>query len=142
MQHPKTVANCIIGQKFGRMDTDAAKEAFPVKTSPEQLKELVKLLDAGKIRMNLLKSTLEKMLDSGEPAGAFLTESDLAGLDEGALKTACEQAVAQNPAAVADYLGGKEKALKAILGTVMKATRGRADAVQAEQLLIELIKKQ
>ncbi|POO88062.1 Asp-tRNA(Asn)/Glu-tRNA(Gln) amidotransferase GatCAB subunit B, partial [Clostridium sp. 2-1] len=64
-----------------------------------------------------------------------------AGLDDNTLKAACEQAIASNPNAVADYLSGKEKALKAILGGVMKATRGRADAVQAEQLLIELIKK-
>lgn len=142
VKNPKTVANCMIGQMFGRMDTDAAKEAFQVKTSPEQLKELVLLLDSGKIKMNLVKSTLEKMLDTGNSAGEFLSESDLAGLDEGVLKGACEQAVASNPAAVQDYLSGKEKALKAILGTVMKATRGRADAVQAEQLLIQLIKAQ
>lgn len=142
VKNPKAVANCIIGQIFGRLESETAKEAFEVAVSPEQLRELILLLDAGKIKMNLLKSTLEKMLDTGKPAAAFITESDMAGLDESTLKTACEQAIAANPNAAADYLSGKEKALKAILGGVMKATRGRADAVQAEQLLIQLIQKQ
>lgn len=141
VKNPKVVANCIIGQIFGRLDSDAAKETFDILVKPEHLKELILLLDEGKIRMNLLKATLEKMLDTGKPAGTFLSESDMAGMDESALKTACEQAIAANPNAVADYLSGKEKALKAILGGVMKATRGRADAVQAEQLLIQLIQK-
>ncbi len=141
VKNPKTAANCMIGQMFSRLSTDADKEAFGVKITPDQLKELIALFDAGKIKMNLLKTTLEKMLDTGEPASAFITESDLAGLDESTLKSACEQAIADNPAAAADFLSGKEKALKAILGTVMKATRGRADAVQAEQLLISLLKQ-
>lgn len=142
VKNPKTVANCMIGQMFSRLPTEAAKEAFEAAITPEQLKELVLLLDNGKIKMNLVKSTLEKMLDTGKSATEFISESDMAGLDENALKAACEQAITANPNAVADYLSGKEKALKAILGGVMKATRGRADAVQAEQLLIELIKKQ
>jgi aspartyl-tRNA(Asn)/glutamyl-tRNA(Gln) amidotransferase subunit B len=141
VKNSKAAANCIIGQMFSRLSTEAEKEAFDVAITPEQLRELVMLLDAGKIRMNLVKSTLEKMLDTGKSAKEFISESDMAGLDEDALKAACEQAIAANPNAAADYLGGKEKALKAILGGVMKATRGRADAVKAEQLLIQLIKK-
>lgn len=46
---------------------------------------------------------------------------------------------AANPGAVADYRGGKEKALKALLGGVMKATRGAADAQTAERLLKDII---
>ncbi|HEX2985712.1 MAG TPA: Asp-tRNA(Asn)/Glu-tRNA(Gln) amidotransferase subunit GatB [Caproiciproducens sp.] len=141
IKNPKVAANCIIGQIFGRINSDAAKEVFEINIKPEQLRDLIRLLDAGKIRMNLLKSTLEKMLDTGKSAADFISESDMAGVDDSALEAACEQAVASNQGAVADYLNGKEKALKAILGAVMKATRGRADAGKAEQLLIRLIKK-
>jgi aspartyl-tRNA(Asn)/glutamyl-tRNA(Gln) amidotransferase subunit B len=141
VKNPKVVANCIIGPIFSRLENEAAKENFEIKVTPENLKQLVKLLDDGKIKMNLLKSTLEKMLDTGKAPSELISESDMGGIDESALKELCEKAIADNPAAVADYLGGKEKALKAILGAVMKATRGRADALQAEQLLIQLIKK-
>jgi aspartyl-tRNA(Asn)/glutamyl-tRNA(Gln) amidotransferase subunit B len=141
INNPKIVANLIIGQIFSRLDGDSSKENFQVKVTPENLKELVKLFEAGKIKMNLLKATLDKMLDTGSSANELISENDMGGIDEDALKALCEQAVTENQSAVSDYLSGKEKALKAILGAVMKATRGRADAVQAEQLLIELIKK-
>ncbi len=137
--NPKTVANCIIGQIFRRMENDDAKEKSEVSIPASYLKDLVLLLDSGKIRMNLLKSTLDKMLDSGKPATEFLSESDLSGVDIGDLKKFCEDAVAANPNAVADYRAGKEKALGALLGSVMKASRGRADALEAERILIKLI---
>lgn len=139
IKNPKHAANLILGQIFRRVDTEEAKEAFEVATSPQQLNELIQLLDAGKIRMNLVKSTLEKMLDSGKSAMDFISESDMGGLDDDALKQLCLQAIEQNPNAVSDFLSGKEKALKALLGNVMKGSRGRADAQQAEELLKQII---
>ena len=60
VKSPKTVSNFIIGQIFRRTETEADKEIFDVAVTPEQLNELVKLLDSGKIRNNLAKATLEK----------------------------------------------------------------------------------
>ena len=93
------------------------------------------------VRLHREYDMLDKMLDSGKPATEFLSESDLSGVDTGDLKKFCEDAVAANPNAVADYRAGKEKALGALLGSVMKASRGRADALEAERILIELISK-
>ena len=140
LKNPKAASNCITGPIFARLATEDEKDEFNVSVSAENLNGLLKLLDDGKIRMNLVKSTLEKMLDSGKPASAFLSENDLAGFDEGELRTLCEQAVAANPNAVLDYLGGKEKAIKALVGAVMKTTRGRADPQAAEKILISIIK--
>ena len=53
----------------------------------------------------------------------------------------CNKAVESNPKAVADYLGGKDKAVKSMLGFVMKNTKGKADAQLAEKIIIEIIKK-
>ena len=136
---PKTVSNFIVGQIFRRLETEADKEAFDVKTSPEQLKELVQLLDDGKIKNNLAKSALEKMLDSGESVTAFVSESDMGGLDDSALDALCREAISSNPNAVNDYKGGKEKAIKALVGFVMKNSKGKADATAAEAKLKELI---
>lgn len=91
------------------------------------------------MRMNLAKTTLDKMLDTGKPVKELVSESDLAGVDENQLRKICEQVVKDNPNAVADYRAGKVKAVKALIGGVMKATRGKADATQAEALLIEMI---
>ncbi len=139
--NPKVVANCIIGQVFRRVENETEKEAFQISIPPQYLRDLVLLLDQGKIKMNLLKSTLEKMLDTGKPASELISENDMGGIDADTLNQLCSESIANNPNAVADYLGGKEKALKSLLGYVMKNSRGRADAVEAEKLLIELINK-
>ena len=57
----------------------------------------------------------------------------MGGLDENALIELCKQAIEGNQKAVDDYKGGKEKALKALVGNVMKNSRGKADAVLAEE---------
>ena len=139
VKSPKTVSNFIIGQIFRRVETEADKEVFAVATTPAQLNELVKLLDSGKIRNNLAKFTLEKMLDTGKSAADFISESDMGGLDDNALLELCKNAVAGNPKAVEDFKNGKAKAIKALVGNVMKNSRGKADAQAAEKKIIELI---
>lgn len=139
-KNPRTAANCITGQMFARLNDDDAKNNFDVKVTPQNLNALIKLFDSGKIRMNMLKSTLEKMLDTGKPASDFISEKDLAGVDADTLKKICAQAVAENENAARDYKNGKEKAIKSILGSVMKATRGRANPQEAEKILIEILK--
>ncbi len=139
VKNPKTAANFIIGQIFRRLETESDKEEFNVSITADQLKELVKLIDDGKIKNNLAKSTLEKMLDSGKGVKEFISESDLAGMDESTLNDLCQKAVEANPKAVADYKNGKQKALKSIVGFVMKESRGRADAAAAEAKILELI---
>ena len=139
VKSPKTVSNFIIGQIFRRVETENDKEAFDVATTPAQLNELVKLLDSGKIRNNLAKATLEKMLDSGKGVLEFISESDMGGMDENALLELCKAAVEGNPKAVEDFRNGKEKAIKALVGNVMKNSRGKADAQAAEAKIKELI---
>jgi len=139
-KNPKTAANFIIGQIFRSVETEAEKEEFNVSVSAENLNELIKLLDGGKIRMNLAKSTLDKMIETGKKASELIDESDMGGLDENALMELCKKAVESNPKAVSDYLAGKEKAVKAMVGFVMKNSRGKADAALAEQKIIEMIK--
>ena len=61
-------------------------------------------------------------------------------LSDEQLEAACKKAVEGNPKAVADFLGGKEKAIKALIGPVMRETRGKADAQKAEALMVEMIR--
>ncbi len=139
VKNPKTVSNFIIGQIFRRLETEEEKESFEIKTTAAQLNELVKLIDEGKIKNSLAKSTLEKMLDTGSGVKEFVSESDMAGLDENALAELCKKAVESNPKAVEDFKKGKQKAVKSLVGFVMKESRGKADAAAAEQLIIGLI---
>ena len=69
----------------------------------------------------------------------FISEGDMGGLDENALNDLCKQAVESNPKAVEDYKNGKEKAIKSLVGNVMKNSRGKADPALAESKIKELI---
>lgn len=140
LKNPKTISNFIIGQIFRTLENEADKEEFKILTSPEQLCEVGLLLESGKLNMNLAKKALQKMLETGKNIAEFVSESDMQGVSSEDLEKYCKEAIENNQNAVNDYLGGKEKALKAILGSVMKQTRGRCNAGDVEEKLIKLIK--
>lgn len=141
IKKPKIVSNFIIGQIFRSIETESEKEKFDISITPLQLSELVKLVESNKINMNLAKKTLSKMLETGKDAKEFISEDDMKVISEQELKSLCLEAIKTHESAVNDYLSGKEKALKAILGNVMKQTKGRGDAQLIEKLLVNLIRE-
>lgn len=139
LSNKKTVANFILGQIFRTLVTDEEKENGAVAIPPEYLHDLAKLLEDGKIKMNLAKTTLDKMLETKKPCTDFISEQDMGDIDEDTLRSICQRVVESNPKAVADFKGGKDKAVKALIGQVMKQTRGKADGRKAEALMVEMI---
>ncbi|MCF0120303.1 MAG: Asp-tRNA(Asn)/Glu-tRNA(Gln) amidotransferase subunit GatB [Oscillospiraceae bacterium] len=135
----RQAASFMVTQMYSRISTESEREHWSPTVSADELAELVKLLTDGKISRNIAKRTFEKMLDEGKPCTAFLTEEDMSGVDDNALRELCAKAVAANEKSASDYKAGKEKALKAILGFVMKESKGRANAVEAEKLLKEML---
>ena len=136
---PKMLSNFICGQIFAFLKTEEEKENFDIPVTPENLCELLNLLEQKKISNVLAKETLGKMLQSGKSCGAFLSEEDFSVLDENTLKLFCREALEENQKALADYKDGKEKALKAILGAVMKKSKGKAQAEKALKIIKEII---
>ena len=106
------------------------------KLMPERLHELVDLVADGTINLNIARNILPELFASGESAADLVKARGLGVLkDESALEKAVDEALSANPKAVADYLCGKESALAAFLGPIMKATRGQADANMVRELL-------
>jgi aspartyl-tRNA(Asn)/glutamyl-tRNA(Gln) amidotransferase subunit B len=99
---------------------------------------LLRLVEAGTVNTTTAKALLEELyLPGGDPA-AMVRERGLGQVsDTEALGALVDAAIAANPKAVADFQGGKETALQAVVGHVMKATRGRADARLVNRLLRE-----
>lgn len=141
IKNPKIISNFIVGQIFRNLETEAQREKFDILISAEQLGEIAILIENGKLNTNLAKKALSKMLETGKGIKEFVSESDMQGMSPEELRQYCEQAIELNPNAVKDYLGGKEKAIKALLGYVMKETHGKADARDIEQKIIDIIKK-
>lgn len=141
VNNKKIVSNYILGSVFRRLSTDAQKEEFLISIHPGYLNELVLMTENKKINSNIARNTLEQMLDTGKSAKEFISESDMEGIDDVKLKQICEKAVALNEKAATEYLSGKEKALSAIIGYIMKETKGKADAAQATEIVKQLIKQ-
>ncbi len=141
IENKNSVANYILGNIFRRLSTDTEKEESSISIPPEYLNELVMLTEKKKINSSMARNALEQMLDTGKPINEFITEKDMEGIDEEALRNLCEKAIESNEKAAAQYLGGKEKALGAIIGYIMKETKGKADAALATEMVKELIKQ-
>lgn len=139
VKKPKTCANFIITQIFRRLPTEEQKEQFDIRVSADSMIALIKLTEDGKINNNIAKSTLDKMLESGKTPDELIDPSSLGGMDENALREICEKVIADNEKAVSDIRGGKAAAFGALVGGVMKATRGSADAQLATKILHELV---
>jgi aspartyl-tRNA(Asn)/glutamyl-tRNA(Gln) amidotransferase subunit B len=139
LQNPKTAATFMVTQMFGLIQTEAERENWSPAVTAGQLNELVKLLESEKINRNLAKRVFGQMLESGKPATDFLTEADMVTFDASALEGLCKSAIAENPKSAEDYKAGKEKAIKALVGSVMRSSQGRANAIEAEELLKKII---
>ena len=126
---------------FRRMPTDEEKERCAIVSAvpPENLNALVKLLDEGKIRMNQAKTVLETMMDTGKAPSELISAEDMAGVGQDDLLEICRKVIGENAANVADYLGGKERAIQPMIGAVMRATKGKADAKAAQQMLKQMM---
>ncbi|MDW7731555.1 MAG: Asp-tRNA(Asn)/Glu-tRNA(Gln) amidotransferase subunit GatB [Methanolobus sp.] len=84
---------------------------------------------------------IRTMLDEGGAAHEIIEAKGLLKVEDDIVAKAVEEAVAENPEAVADYLAGKEKSLNFIVGKVMQKTKGRADAREARERLMEKLKE-
>ena len=136
----KNTVNLIVGTLYSKLVTEEDKEKFALPVSAEEMAKLVKLADGGKINITLAQKTLSAMAEEGKPVSHYIKEEDLQGVDEGQLESICRQAVEANPAAVADFKAGKEKAIFALYGFVKKATQGKADIKKADEIIKRLIK--
>ena len=110
------------------------------KVSPAHIAELVELVEKGVILSNAAKEVFVEMFKTGERPEAVVARKGLkaeTNLDE--LETWCREAIAANAKSVADYKGGKETALNAFKGPVMRAAKGKADPKRVDEMLRRLL---
>ena len=141
VEEPRNAARCILEQVFRRLKTEEEKEQGEIPVPPEELSGLIRLLETKKIRRDLLRSTLETMLDTGKSWKEILKPEDLEGISPEKLRALCQKAIENNAKAAQEYRAGKEKALKALMGAVMRECRGKADPAQTETLLKALLQE-
>ena len=136
---PKKVSNWLMGETL-RLLKEEGKEPEELDFSPEHLAALIELLDAGTINQTVAKEVFEKIYYENVDPQAYVEAHGLKMVnDDGLLRGVVEQVIAGNPQSVADYRGGKEKALGFLVGQTMKQMKGKANPGAVNKLLRELL---
>ena len=120
-------------------DSEVSFANWPITTAA--LAELITLIDSGAINGKTAKDVFARMWTSGESPRAMVEREGLSQVsDTGLIEKAVEKAMAANPAAVAEFKAGKQKALGALVGAVMKETGGKANPKVVNEILQEKLK--
>ena len=138
---PKTVASLMVTQMFSRITTEVERENWAPETPARQVGELAKMIESGRLSHNVAKRVFTQMLETGRDAGSFISVDDLKAFSPDALTELCGKIIEQNQKTVSDYRAGRDKAIMALVGAVMRETKGRADAAAAERILREQLTK-
>jgi len=111
--------------------------------APDQLAELICMVKEGKTSMNIAKGEVfEEMYSNGKSPLEIIKEKGLASISNlEEIEKICGQVVAENQKIVHDYIGGKENAFKALIGQVMKISRGQANPEITVKILKKLLNK-
>ena len=131
----KLAANWVLGEAL-RWSNTSGKDLDSLPVTPEQLAELIGMVEAKAVTSQVAKEVFEAMVESGRGAKQIVEERGLgaiSGADE--LTEIVRRIIAANEKAVADYRAGKEASLKFLLGQVMRETKGRATPQVAQSLI-------
>ncbi len=140
--NPKALSNWIMSELLRELpgDDEAALARCPV--PPAHLAALVRLIDEATISGKIAKDVLVTMLRTGEPPTLIVEREGLVQVaDAGALAVLVDEAIAANPRAVEDFRRGKAAAAKALVGAVMKASRGKANPAIVDRLVQEKLSR-
>ncbi len=104
--------------------------------NPSQLATLIKRIQDGTISNNAAKQVFEAMWNGEGEVDAIIQAKGLKQVsDAGAIEAIVDEVIAANAAMVEEYKSGKEKAFNALVGQVMKASKGKANPAQVNEIL-------
>jgi aspartyl-tRNA(Asn)/glutamyl-tRNA(Gln) amidotransferase subunit B len=123
--------------ELSRRANEAGVELADVGATPGQVAQLQRLVDDGELNDKLARAVLEGVLaGQGDPAEVMSARGLAVVSDTAALTSAVDEAIAANPDASAKVRDGKVAAAGVLVGAVMKATRGQADARTVRELIL------
>ena len=138
--NPKKAANWFMVEVL-RLMKEKGIEAEKLRFTPQHLADLLTMVDKKEVSPQNAKKVFEKVFAEDVDPEKYVEDHGLKTVnDEGALRTLAEEVIAKNPKAVEDFKGGKEKALGALVGQIMKAMKGKANPGMVNELLREMLK--
>jgi aspartyl-tRNA(Asn)/glutamyl-tRNA(Gln) amidotransferase subunit B len=135
LKDPKLGANWVMGELSARLN----REGLEITASPISADALAGLLGRiadGTISGKIAKDVFDAMWAGEGSADAIIEKKGLKQIsDAGAIEKIVDEVIAANAQQVADYRGGKEKAFNSLVGQVMKASKGKANPAQVNEIL-------
>jgi aspartyl-tRNA(Asn)/glutamyl-tRNA(Gln) amidotransferase subunit B len=123
--------------ELARRANEAGLELTDLSITPAQVARVAQLVSDGVLNDHLARDVIEAVLTGeGDPDQVVAARGLSVVSDEGALNAAIDQAIAANPDVVAKVRDGKVAAVGPLVGAVMKATGGQADAARVRQLIL------
>ena len=137
------VANFIANDLLRDLSAAGEHGSLPLeecKVRPAHIAELVQLIDKGDISSQIAKEVFFEMFETGKAPRQIVKEKGLKqSTDTDALEVICNEVITSNPKPVEEFKAGKEPAINALKGQVMKATRGTANPRIIDELLRKLL---
>jgi len=126
-ENPKKICNLITSDLLRLLKEDnIAPEDNPA--HPSHVAEALMLVDSGQVNITVAKAVFEEAFRTGEKPGDIVSSKGLAQISDAEhIRALLREVITNNPGPVADYKGGKQKALTFFVGQVMKATKGQAN---------------
>ncbi|MDR3566952.1 MAG: Asp-tRNA(Asn)/Glu-tRNA(Gln) amidotransferase subunit GatB [Syntrophobacteraceae bacterium] len=140
LDRPKLLSNWIMSEVMRELNRSEREiEECPV--SPQDLAELLLLLDSGVISGKIAKTVFDEMFAGGRSAKSIVEEKGLLQVsDHSEIESAIDQVLSENPKEVSLFRGGKDKLFGFFVGQVMKKTKGKANPQIANDILREKLK--
>ncbi len=137
----KACANWILSD-ISRILNEKEMEPDQIPFTEKELAKTIELIDKGTISSAIAKKVVTELFENPEDPQKIIEKNGWIQIsDEGAIKEVVLKILEANPQSVADYKGGKEKALGFLVGQAMKATKGKANPGMLNKMFIEELKK-
>ena len=137
--NPKIAVNFMMGEIAAYLKNEKL-DISETKLTPENLVELIALIEKNTISNNIGKQIIIDMMKDGTKASEIVEKRGLSQIsDEGAIKEICQKVADANPEQVEKYKNGKVQLLGFFVGQVMKETKGRANPKAVNDLMKEIL---
>ena len=138
--NPKAVCNWLMSD-VARILNEKEMEPDEIPFKPEELAELIELIEKGTISSKIAKDVLDKMFENPEKPSKIIKDNGWVQIsDEGAIKAIVQKIIDANPQSVQDFKSGKEKALGFLVGQAMKETKGKANPQMLNKMFKDALK--
>ena len=137
--NPKAVCNWLLSD-VARILNEKEFEPEDIPFTPEDLAELIGLIDKGTISSKIAKDVLEEMFENPKNPSKIIEEKGWVQIsDENAIKEIVLKIISENPQSVSDFKNGKDRALGFLVGQAMKETKGKANPQMLNTMFKELM---